>query len=92
MINNNFKSWCITTIKRAIWTIAETSLGILTTANILNDVNWKFLASASILSGIVSILKSIVVGTPETKLETENKDLKNHIGYLENSYKTRKKV
>ncbi|MCX4254703.1 MAG: holin [Bacilli bacterium] len=85
MINNNFKSWCITTTKRAIWTIAETMLGILTTASVLGDVNWKFLCSASILSGIVSVLKSIVVGTPETKLETENNNLKNHIGFLKNS-------
>lgn len=87
MISKDFKNWCINALIRGIWTIAETMLGILTTCQILGDVNWKFLCSASILSGIVSILKSIVTGLPEVKLNNENQDLKKQIGYLENSVK-----
>lgn len=55
---------------RAIYTIAETTLGIIGGSTLINEVNWKFVISASILSGIVSILKSIIIGLPE--IEKEN--------------------
>ena len=50
---------------RAAWTMAETALATIGTAALLQEVNWPIVASASILSGIVSILKSIAVGLPE---------------------------
>lgn len=50
---------------RAIYTIAETALGIIGGSTILSEVNWKLVASASILAGIVSMLKSVIVGLPE---------------------------
>jgi len=50
---------------RAAWTMAETALATIGTAALLQEVNWPVVASASILSGIVSILKSIAVGLPE---------------------------
>ena len=52
---------------RASYTIAETALGIIGSATLINDVDWKFVLSASLLSGIVSLLKSIIVGLPEVE-------------------------
>ena len=54
---------------RAIYTIAETALGIIGGSTIISEVNWKLVISASILSGIVSILKSIIIGLPEIEKE-----------------------
>ena len=54
---------------RAIYTIAETALGIIGGSTLISEVNWKLVVSASILSGIVSILKSIIVGLPEIEKE-----------------------
>ena len=54
---------------RAIYTIAETALGIIGGSTLISEVNWKLVISASILSGIVSILKSIIVGLPEVEKE-----------------------
>lgn len=54
---------------RAIYTIAETALGIIGGSTIISEVNWKLVISASILSGIVSILKSIIIGLPEVEKE-----------------------
>ena len=50
---------------RAVYTVAETAIGVIGTSAILSEVNWKMVLSASALAGIVSILKSIAVGMPE---------------------------
>lgn len=50
---------------RALHTIAQTAIATIGTAAMLSEVNWIAVASASCLAGIVSILKSIVVGMPE---------------------------
>lgn len=52
---------------RALHTMAQTALAYLGTATILSEVNWKLLVSASVLAGIISVLKSIVVGLPEVE-------------------------
>ena len=52
---------------RAIYTIAETFLGMLVGAVVITDVNWLYVLSASALAGVASIAKSIVVGMPEYK-------------------------
>ncbi len=50
---------------RAVYTVAETAIGVIGTNAILSEVDWKMVLSASALAGIVSILKSIAVGMPE---------------------------
>jgi hypothetical protein len=51
---------------RAIKTIAETAVATIGTSMFISEVNWKLVVSASILSGLLSLLISIK-GLPEIK-------------------------
>lgn len=66
MLNDikNKDFWRATAI-RAIKTVCQTAIATIGTASILSEVNWLVVASASILSGILSVLTSIVAGLPE---------------------------
>lgn len=50
---------------RAIRTVAQTAVASIGTAAVIEAVDWKFVVSASILAGILSILTSIATGLPE---------------------------
>ena len=63
------KKWFKAAGIRALYTVAETSLGIIGGSKIISEVNWKLVISASILAGIVSMLKSVVIGLPEIEKE-----------------------
>lgn len=65
-MKNNFKKWIKAAGIRAIKTIAQTAVATIGTSAVLGDVNWIMVASASALSGILSILTSIA-GLPEAK-------------------------
>lgn len=52
-------------IIRAVRTICQTAVASIGTAYALQDVNWLYVASASVLAGILSILNSIATGLPE---------------------------
>lgn len=54
-------------LARCIRTVCQTALATLTTGVVLTDINWVLVASSSALSGIVSILMSIVMGIPESE-------------------------
>ena len=49
---------------RALKTVAQTAVATIGTAAVLGDVNWLMVGSASILSGLLSLLTS-VAGLPE---------------------------
>ncbi|MEE1048794.1 MAG: holin [Clostridia bacterium] len=51
---------------RAIKTVAETAIATIGTSAIISDVDWKIVISASLLSGLLSLLIS-VKGLPEIK-------------------------
>jgi len=58
------KRWIKAAGIRAIKTIAQTAIATIGTSAIISDVDWKLVASASLLAGILSLLTS-VAGLPE---------------------------
>lgn len=64
-MNNVFsKKWLYASSVRCIRTIAQTAIATIGTSAVLSQVDWKIVVSASILSGILSLLTS-VAGLPE---------------------------
>ncbi len=51
---------------RAVKTVAETAVATIGTSAVVSQVDWKLVVSASLLSGILSLLISIK-GLPEIK-------------------------
>ena len=62
------KKWIKASAIRAVKTMAQTAVAIIGTCTVMGDVNWTMVASASALSGIISILTS-VAGIPEVEGE-----------------------
>lgn len=60
------KKWIKAAGIRAIKTFAQSAIGVIGAAVALGDVNWPMVASAAVLSAIVSLLTS-VAGLPEVK-------------------------
>lgn len=55
--------------KRALYTFAETAVGMITVGQAFTEINWLHIVSVSSVAAIVSILKSIIIGMPEMKEE-----------------------
>ncbi len=64
MMKQNLKEWMKCAGIRAIKTIAQSSVALIGVGTVMSDVDWLMVASASLLSGILSILTS-VAGLPE---------------------------
>lgn len=52
---------------RAIKTICQTAVSMITVEVTLTEVDWKMVISASILAGLLSILTSVATGLPEAE-------------------------
>ena len=53
---------------RAIKTVAQTAVAMIGTSVVISEVDWVMVVSASVLSGVLSLLTS-VAGLPELKSE-----------------------
>ena len=67
----NFKQWLKCATVRAVKTIAQTAVSTIGVTAMMNEVNWVAVVSASLLSGILSMLTSIA-GLPEVKEDNTN--------------------
>lgn len=63
-----YKKWFKAAAIRAAKTVAQTAVATIGTAALLGDVKWIAVFSASVLSGVLSLLTS-VAGLPEVKEE-----------------------
>lgn len=64
MLKYKFKDWIKASGMRAIKTVAQTAVATIGTSAVMGEVNWLMVGSASLLSGILSLLTSIA-GLPE---------------------------
>ena len=60
------KKWIKAAGIRAIRTVAQTAVAMIGVSAVMQDVNWLVVGSASLLSGILSVLTSIA-GLPEVE-------------------------
>lgn len=63
-VSVNTKKWAKAAGARAVKTVAQTAVATIGTAAVMGAVDWKMVASASALSGVISLLTS-VAGIPE---------------------------
>ena len=55
---------------RALKTMAQTAVGVIGAGSVISAVDWKMVASAAVVAGVVSILTS-VAGIPEVEAEED---------------------
>ena len=58
--------WVKAASVRAVKTMAQTAIATIGTAALMSSVDWRMVASASLLSGALSLLTSLA-GLPEVK-------------------------
>ena len=66
-----FKKWIKAAGIRAIKTVAQSALATIGTTALFDQVDWRVVAGAALLAGILSLLTSIA-GLPELKEDHEN--------------------
>lgn len=67
-ISVDTQKWIKASLVRAVKTVAQTAVGTIGASTLISDVSWQVVVSASLLSGLVSILTS-VAGIPEVEAE-----------------------
>ena len=71
-MSDKTKLWIQSASVRAIKTVAQSAIATIGTSAAMGDVNWVMVGSASLLSGILSILTS-VAGLPEVNTYADGK-------------------
>lgn len=59
-----WKKWFKAAAIRAIKTIAQTAVGMITVGAAMSEINWLYVGSVALAAGILSLLTS-VAGLPE---------------------------
>ena len=68
MDGDKLKKWLRAAGVRAIKTMAQTAVSLITVGNLITDLDWISIISISATAGVVSILTSIA-GLPEVESE-----------------------
>lgn len=63
---NYWKEWLKAAGIRALKTVAQTAVALISVGSLMSDVNWLQVGSAALLAGILSLLTS-VAGIPEVE-------------------------
>lgn len=69
-MSDKTKKWLKAAGVRAVKTMAQTFIATIGSAAVLAAVDWKVVASATVLAGILSVATS-VAGLPEVESEEE---------------------
>lgn len=67
-MNSNLKKWFKAAGIRAVKTMAQTAVSLITVGAAMTEIDWMTVGSVSLVAGILSILTSIA-GLPEVKEE-----------------------
>ena len=67
-IDVDTQKWIKAATVRAVKTMAQTFVATIGTATVMGGVDWKMVASASVLAGVLSVATS-VAGIPEVTAE-----------------------
>ena len=62
------KKWWKAALTRAVRTVAQAAVSLISVGAVMSDIDWLRVASASLLAGILSLLTS-VAGLPEVDNE-----------------------
>lgn len=68
-----FQKWIKAAGIRALKTVAQSALATIGTTALLSEIDWRIVASAAVLAGILSLLTSIA-GLPELKEEEKENE------------------
>jgi len=74
-MKEHFSEWMKAALIRAVKTMAQTAIGMITVGAALDEVKWLYVGSVSLTAGILSILTSIA-GLPEVELQAQVKSMK----------------
>lgn len=64
------KKWFKAAGIRALKTMAQSAVAVMSTSAVISEVNWKMVISAAVLSAVLSMLTSIA-GLPEIEEDEE---------------------
>lgn len=78
-MKNNWKNWLRAAGVRAVKTAAQTAAATIGTTAVFSAVEWRVVASASLLAGVLSLLTSLA-GLPEVKGEAAGVQSTENVG------------
>ena len=67
-------TWLAAAGTRALKTVAQTAVGMITVGAAVSDIKWGYVISVSAVSGILSLLTSIATNLPEVSTSASDQD------------------
>lgn len=64
------KEWFKAALIRAVKTVAQTAVSMITVGSAISEIQWSYVASVAVVAGVYSMLTS-VAGLPEVPDDTE---------------------